>query len=371
MAEQYYPFDTGTGASVTDDQWTTMARNLRRTGIEGDISNESLKVKPSSSTRASIVSPGEAWVIGHQYLSNAEISLPHAENISGKPRIDLIVLRIDRTADTIHPVVITGVPADNPVTPDLLGNHSAFISTLDPGAQWDLPLGQVRVEAGAAVIAADKYTDIRWLGEFATTTGTSGNRNPYWGMRPFGSIHFEYDTRRWAGWDGYKWGIIAEYGPFRPYTPVIQWQVNDSGAQVTNDSGWSTQGRWRYVADNAVDVSIYAKLNYDINDTQDNPISVVDPESFMRVTLPVPTGNAGDAYSLLNLFYQRGRQSGDMRTGYGLCWSNRENIARLVLQGTQFDGISAAGNLDTLTNNTRLSKNTTIRISGVYEAAGI
>lgn len=365
MAEQYYPFDTGPGASVTQESWSRMARTFRPSAVGGDISSTSLKVIPSASIRTSTIQPGEGFILGHQYVSDAPIDVTHVENTSGVPRIDLVVLRRDRPQQKIYPAVITGVPSANPEAPEPLGDHNAFISSLDPGDLFDIPLSRVRVDAGAATIPSSSYTDVRWMGAPAFTTGTSVTRNPYWGMRPFGSMHYEYDTRRWMGWDGYKWGIIAEQGPWRTYQPKIYWRYNSTNSMVL-DNSWSTNGRWRYVGDNTVAFSITATLNSTIPSGPNQY-----PEGFMQISLPVksgpfPSGND----TVLPLIYQSDTAPGAARSGIALVWPNSDYIGQIWFNHVTGSPNEEVGTLDVALRDNGWPKTANIRISGTYETAG-
>lgn len=372
MAEMYYPFDTGPGANVTQDMWTLMARNFRKTGIAGDSSNSSLKVSSSSSTLTSVVAAGEASICGHQYVNDQSATVTHSANTSGKPRIDLVVLRLDRDADKISLAVITGTPSDNPSAPNPQGNRDGFTRATDPGRVFDIRLAEVRVEANAGVIAATKYNDVREAGTATLSTGTSVTRPDAPGLRPMGSLHYEGDNRRWVGWDGTKWGTVAEFGPWRSYTPKVYWEENSTAGTVRADTGWTTQGRYRRLVDGSVTVNIYMLMNYTLNDfNPDDPFTrTVTPSSFLRVTLPVNSGDFGQAMPLLPCEYQRGADTGDIRTGFAHVMANRDHIPRIFIQGTNSGANGrGAGNLDSLTDNSPLSRGTILRISGTYECA--
>jgi len=104
------------------------------------------------------VNVGAALVNGKIYETDAAVGLVVGANASGNPRIDLAVLRIDYTAQTIRPVLKQGTPAASPTVPAL--TQSASI--------WEIPLAQIAVANGFSSIASTDITDRRRM---ANTTG--------------------------------------------------------------------------------------------------------------------------------------------------------------------------------------------------------
>lgn len=93
--------------------------------------------------------------------SSVTLSAADATN----PRIDRIVIRLTREGQTDQGkmvlTAITGTPAASPTAP----------AVTQTSATWDLPLAQVRVNAGVTTIAADKVTDERTILVSATELG--------------------------------------------------------------------------------------------------------------------------------------------------------------------------------------------------------
>lgn len=150
MTQTYFPFDTGTGANVTESGWTKMGRHWLETGVIRDYLN-SLEVFADSTGLTSKVKTGAAWVEGHYFDSDAQETMAHATADATNPRIDRVVVRVDWTANTIALAVRTGTAAASPSAPALTQTTST----------WEMSLAQVRVEAAASVIAAAKVTDER------------------------------------------------------------------------------------------------------------------------------------------------------------------------------------------------------------------
>lgn len=147
MTKTYFPFDSGAGANVTEVQWGEMAQFFMGTGV---ISTEldRFYVYGDSSGMQVKVKSGVAWVKGHYFKSDVEEVLPIAQADSTNPRIDRVVIRLNRTADLIELAVLQGVPAVSPVAPALTQNSS----------RWEVPLAQVQVGNGVSTISSSAVT---------------------------------------------------------------------------------------------------------------------------------------------------------------------------------------------------------------------
>lgn len=339
-----------------------MARWWHRPGIPGDALSGSLKVQAAGTTLTTQVAAGNAFIMGFYYESDAPINVVHPPNNSGRPRIDLVVLRLDLDNDRVYiptaPVV--GIPAGAPAAPVPAGDYTSMGSRI-----WEIPLAHVRVENGAGTVTADKITDVRWMVSVQNTTGTSRTRpDIHWRYKPFGTLHYEYDTRRFVGFDGFKWSILGESGPWDTWPVKVLWDN-------TQDNGWTTYGRYRLCADNAVAYNIALRLNYALNETPGTPPSGFPNPRVMHVSLPFRAADYGDLHdNIATIFYERGLFPDDMRTGVAHIQSGDSRISWMALQGPN-NGANgrAAGNLDVVNENTPLSKGTVLRISGVYECA--
>lgn len=108
----------------------------------GDSTGKQVKIKT-----------GAGWAYGAFFLNDAEYVLgPIADNTSGNPRIDRVVVRFDWTLNTAAITLLVGTPAASPVPPSVANS---------PGVVWDLQLAQVAVAAGFVTITAGNVTDER------------------------------------------------------------------------------------------------------------------------------------------------------------------------------------------------------------------
>lgn len=121
-----------------------------------------------------------------------------AANTSGNPRIDLVVLRLDRSDYTIAPAVITGTPAANPVAPLPVRGQG-------PSGFFDMPMAAVRVAHNASTIAAGDVTTRCWyLGSDGQIRCTPESRPPV----ESGRLIWEYPTGKYLVGTGNSWVTV-------------------------------------------------------------------------------------------------------------------------------------------------------------------
>jgi hypothetical protein len=149
MAQTFFPFDAGAGAASMEDQWTLMAQEWLGTGVIKNDPLGELAVFGDSSGMQVKVPAGKAWIEGHFFQSDAQVTLPIAANATGSTRIDRVIVDLDKGANTIALAVLQGVAG---------GGAPALTQTFN---RWQLPLAQVTVGAGVALITAGNVTDER------------------------------------------------------------------------------------------------------------------------------------------------------------------------------------------------------------------
>lgn len=152
MAQASFPFDAGAGASVLEGSWQKMARAWLSTGVITGRLNQ-LSVSADGSAMSVSVATGQAQVEGFFYENDSALALTIATAHATLGRIDTVVVRLDRTANSATLVVVTGTAAAPPVAPTLSATDSLY----------ELPLANVQVDAAVGVITAGKVTDRRVL----------------------------------------------------------------------------------------------------------------------------------------------------------------------------------------------------------------
>lgn len=148
MAQISYPFSRS--PILTQEQWSKIAQNWLATGVIKGQPFELLVYADSTGMQVKVGS-GQAFIKGHFYENETEEILAISSANSINPRIDRVVLRLDWIESNIRLAVLQGVPAVSPTPPGITQNSS----------RWEIPLAQVRVNAGASTIAAGNVTDER------------------------------------------------------------------------------------------------------------------------------------------------------------------------------------------------------------------
>lgn len=148
MTQISYPFENS--EALGELQWSKMMKHLLGTGVILNAQNNLGPYADSTGMNVKILS-GEAWIRGHYYESDAQEVLSINTADVTNPRIDRIILRLDWTENNIRLAILQGTPAVSPVAPALTENTT----------RWEIPIAQVRVNAGVVTIAAGDITDER------------------------------------------------------------------------------------------------------------------------------------------------------------------------------------------------------------------
>lgn len=163
MAQTFFPFDSGSGANITESQWGQMAQLWLSTGVvKGQLN--SLNCYADSTGMQVKVDTGIAWIQGFYYKNDAVVTLPIATAPTSNSRIDRVVVQVDWTNNNIQLVVLQGTVAASPVEPALTQNSSL----------WQIPLASVAVGTNVSTIAAGNVTDERFPSPLITPTLLNG-----------------------------------------------------------------------------------------------------------------------------------------------------------------------------------------------------
>lgn len=127
--------------------------------LSGDGVDEPLTVKQTAPASAQVqITPGAALVNGGWYYTNDDVNVTIAANTSGNPRIDLLILRFNATAQTITLVDLQGTPAGSPVPPTLTQTDT----------QYEIPLAQIAVaNLFATIVTANINNTVRSFARLA------------------------------------------------------------------------------------------------------------------------------------------------------------------------------------------------------------
>lgn len=140
--------------------------------------------------------PGSAYIEGYMYVSTELETFSHNLADNTNPRVDRIVLRLDRSLNVraINAVVKTGIPAKNPLPPALERNDIVY----------EISLAQVRINAGINEIYSivDERLDPNVAGLVsslitAPTDGLLQDWNEFMSKVQDSKLQYESD---WADW---------------------------------------------------------------------------------------------------------------------------------------------------------------------------
>lgn len=146
MASTSAPSTAG-GRAVTQVQHELLARCWSGDGVLGSPDDSSLVFADTTGRQVKFRASKTAVVGGHGYFSGAtDIAVPVTANTSGSTRIDLAVLRLDRSTWEVTEAVVAGSPGAG--VPPAATQNSYSVGT----GVWELPVATVTVVNGAATL---------------------------------------------------------------------------------------------------------------------------------------------------------------------------------------------------------------------------
>jgi hypothetical protein len=145
VTEHYYMFDSVDGdREYTAQDFADYFNELLTTGVFYRNGQPSLKVTQGTGLHTSL-DIGAAYVEGYVYRNTEPIEFLHAAGDPSYPRIDRIVIRLDKSISKryVRAFIKEGTPATNPQPPELQRDNMVY----------EISLAQVRVNPGASTIA--------------------------------------------------------------------------------------------------------------------------------------------------------------------------------------------------------------------------
>ena len=230
MAQSSFPFEN---IDTTETQFSQMFRTLQD-GVNGTYGGTELQVSVGTGLAVDVAT-GQAMVRGHFYISSGTEALALATADATNDRLDVVVLRLDPTANSVVLAVKTGTPAGSPVAPALVQTDAGI---------YEMALANVLVPATSGVPTT--ITDRR---EYM------GTRIGLWSddTRPtevFPHVGFNTDGGTFEGYDPVAdlWGPIGGGGgvtisataPSDPSDGDLWWDSDDGEMYVYYgaDSVW-------------------------------------------------------------------------------------------------------------------------------------
>lgn len=229
MAENYYPKSGGAG--VTDQVYERLMAPMTGDGLVGPATSPPLCYADSTGRQVKIRPTRAAILRGFYYTSGPDPApvLPIAANGSGKPRIDRIVLQLDRNTYEIHAKAVTGTPSANPVPPPL-------VRQVAPDRYWQLNVATVAVPSGATGIPASAVTN---LGYYLTEPMYAGPSAARPTTPSSGALYHSTDNGRvWIGTDTNAWRTLYYDSNWATATLAAGWKAAPAKLVMRRKSGW-------------------------------------------------------------------------------------------------------------------------------------
>lgn len=234
MAEKSWPFESGPGSIITEDQWSRMASNWQDSGVVAEgPSSTALKVSSQSVPLTLTVKAGFATIAGMHYELDADTTVSFAANTTASSRWDRVVLRLDRAANEIRLVVKQGtgfIPSVDRswATPEICIANFLVRANSTNVIPADVRDSREFVGRRVRPVAIDAPTDTILDGDIYHTAGTAfvklaGNPLKLLTMGD-GSIHVCTSTTRPTGVNNL---LIYEFDTGNSYVYVGGWkQIN-------------------------------------------------------------------------------------------------------------------------------------------------
>lgn len=146
------------GVSYTETDQAVFNSKLRPQGILLDGLTGFLTIIAPGGMQVQVW-PGEAMIQGFLYKNDANKNLSIASNASGSTRIDLVVIRLNRTANTCVAAIVQGI-----------AGAGAPALTQIVGGTWEFQIASVSIASGTAAITTGMITDTRVYSQWPANT---------------------------------------------------------------------------------------------------------------------------------------------------------------------------------------------------------
>lgn len=233
------------------------------------------------------IAPGEALIRGFQYKSDANKDLTIGANVSGSTRIDTIVLKLDRVANTLASFVHVGTP----------GAGAPTLTQVD-GGTWEFPIADITVANAATSIVIGNISDRRAYSRWSATAIAAPANSSVLGINAAGVLSY-YTTPTISGitlLSGTSSGQTAADGEVRV-------EKSSDPALTFGETGIGTPRYWRVKPSNG---AFYIQQSTSAN--------------MSGATSPFTLTNTGTGTLLggLNVGSATGAATGQVKTSAGL-----------------------------------------------------
>jgi len=214
MAEQSFPFEN---IDTTESQFSEWATNFQETGVQGSPTGTELGITVTGSDLNLTIAAGQAFIRGHYYINTDNLVLA-VTSAGVNTRIDIVVVELDPTANTIVTKIVSGTAvASSPTAPTLTQSATGI---------YQLPIATLTIPTSTVAITAGMLLDTRTF---------MGNRIGIWttATRPANPTAYQtlgYNTTIGSheSWNGTAW-----VGFFDPISTEGDLVVGDATGQAS------------------------------------------------------------------------------------------------------------------------------------------
>jgi hypothetical protein len=235
VAETSFPLADGSG--VTDASYERLMGPITGNGrytYDPTPSNYSVKLVYADGTGRQVKMLANQAAILHGFRWESGTTVPVIAldaNTSGNPRLDLIVLRLDRSTFQVRLAKITGTPAAVPNLPNP-------IQDVGTTGVYDIPLASVKVTSsgsgGQPIIQAADVTSLEYWRAPSGVVARNAANIP--AVISHGQLVHQIDTGRMYRGVGTSLALVGERGTLTSVVAAAGWSNNN--IQLRRVNGW-------------------------------------------------------------------------------------------------------------------------------------
>lgn len=209
MAISFYPFEN---ADTTETQYSALMREFQESGVCDSANGAGLKVSGTSTTLT--IQPGTAILRGFQVVSDATSSVT-LTGAASSTRIDLVVARLNPTANTIGFFAVAGTPGSG-VAPTPAQSLTDI---------FEIPLATASVATSGTVTVTDARNFVGMRVRVHSNTTKPAASAVRLGQLSFNSDTLAYEYSNGSAWVTLTPTSVAQatkWGPGSGYSLIVQ-----------------------------------------------------------------------------------------------------------------------------------------------------
>jgi hypothetical protein len=236
VASISYPNPAYNGGAVEVGEHEQLAHSGFGTGIVGNPATTSQVAYTDGTGTRAVYLRAERWVVvrGLMWYSGPTlITINLDANVTSDARIDRVVLRVDRGAETVTEEKLTGV-AGSGVPPALAANTGVGSGT------WEFPLGRATVGPGATTLAPGDFVPEAWYlgGQSIVTNGA--DTAPGAAQQQAAALRYDAATDEAFVSTGAAWRQVYSRSGKVALTAAAGWSLSGYGGWVRRNNNMVT-----------------------------------------------------------------------------------------------------------------------------------